>query len=108
METQDWDTAVSRAYFAVYHGVIEVMERRGGVPPRARWDHSQLRNEFRSRFTNRGFLFTTRNAIDLDRLYEERLIADYERGPLNQRRARNSVTAAGNLLSRVIEVLGDG
>jgi uncharacterized protein (UPF0332 family) len=83
----DWD--VSRAYYAAYHAAIAALEARAGLS-RRRWDHVQLQKEFRERFSKRGFLFDVRHSEGLERMYEVRLMADYERASLNSRQAAYS------------------
>ena len=95
-ETGDFETAVSRAYYAAYHSIAAVLEVRAQLR-RSRWDHVQVQNEFRARFTNRGFLFNSRDARTLVDLYEARIDADY-----TARSWRRS--AVGMLMSRAREL----
>jgi uncharacterized protein (UPF0332 family) len=104
LEAEDWETAVSRAYYAAYHSVIALVEIRAGVA-RTRWDHNQLRGAFRSRFGARGFLFTTRDAANFDKLYGHRLAADYEMDPIRRSIATASASTARDLITRIGEAL---
>lgn len=100
IEAEDWETAVSRAYYAAYHSVVALLEERAGMT-RTRWDHTQLRGAFRSHFGSRGFLFTKRDAGNLDKLNEDRLAADYARDPIRRSDAVASLQIARDLCTRI-------
>jgi len=105
-EADDFETAVSRAYYAAYHSVIAVLESRAGVS-RRRWDHSQLQAAFRREFGAKGFLFSIRDSGDFDKLYEDRLIADYERLEFRRAAAANALTIARGLTARIRRSVDD-
>lgn len=69
-EVSDYETAVSRAYYAAYHALIVMFERRIGVT-RPRWSHNFL--PYFGRFPE---LDDHRQSISY--LYEMRSKADYE------------------------------
>jgi uncharacterized protein (UPF0332 family) len=100
----DWETAVSRAYYAAYHSIVAVLEIRAQMH-RSRWDHTQLQNEFRARFTNRGFLFSSRDARSLLDLYEARIDADYTDLPHRRREIEDLLAKARGLWARAKEVM---
>jgi uncharacterized protein (UPF0332 family) len=104
LDAEDWETAVSTAYYAAYHSVIALVEARAGII-RRRWDHMQLRGAFRSNFGARGFLFTARDAANFDKLYERRLEADYESGPIRRPIATGSVENSRSLCTRIKRML---
>jgi uncharacterized protein (UPF0332 family) len=99
------ETAVSRAYYASYHAVVELIEVRAGVRRRS-WNHMQVQNDFRTLFGQRGFLFTIRDVSDLQQLYQARLTADYEQTPTRQRQSIDFVLRAKRLCNKIIEELG--
>jgi len=99
----DWETAVPRAYYAAYHSIAAVLEMRAGLR-RPRWDHTQLQNEFRSRFTSRGYLFSTRDARMLLDLYEARIDADYTPLPGRRKEVEDLIVKSQSLLTRAREV----
>jgi len=101
IEAGDWEAAVSRAYYAVYHAVIALIEMRAGVS-RRRWDHDVVRNDFREHFASRGFLFSVRDAAFMASLFEARLIADYESRTTTEREAQRLVGQAAELFRRVV------
>ena len=100
---EDWETAVSRAYYALYHAVIAVLEAKGGVS-HDRWDHVQVQHDFRIQFSNRGFLFNATDAQILERTYLERLHADYERLSATGRTARDVIGKARQLHDKVLRM----
>jgi uncharacterized protein (UPF0332 family) len=103
-DAQDWETAVSRAYYAVYHAAITVLEARGGLR-RRRWDHLQLQIDFRERFARRGYLFSIRQADELASMYEARLTADYGWQALSRGRVQIALERAHRFILAVIEVM---
>ena len=106
LEAGDFETAVSRAYYSAYHALIALLEAKGGIK-RRRWDHDQVRFEFRARFASRGYLFASRDAEDMDKLYENRLEADYGRAIFSARRVASSIERTRAFHNRVFEVIGD-
>lgn len=105
-DSEDWETAVSRAYYAVYHAVIALLEARAGIV-RRRWDHVQVQNDFRTHFTRRGYLFTVRQAGHFEELLEARLVADYEAERLRRGRAAELLRNAYALYERLLEEVKD-
>ena len=67
LESGDWETAVSRSYYAVYHAVICLLESKAGLH-RGTWHHNQVQTDFRAHFTNPGYLFNMRDAAMLSDL----------------------------------------
>jgi uncharacterized protein (UPF0332 family) len=100
LEAGDWEAAVSRAYYAVYHAVIALIESRAGVR-RRRWDHDVVQEDFRAQFSRRGFLFGARDASAFSGLLEDRLIADYDQKSTSRATAVNSVATAHDLVERI-------
>jgi uncharacterized protein (UPF0332 family) len=103
-ENEDWETVISRAYYSAYHATAAVLEARANEV-RTRWDHNTLRTSFRDRFARQGFLFTTRQAQDLDYLWEQRLVADYQRRRLRRGDAEKAVTLARALNRAITEII---
>jgi uncharacterized protein (UPF0332 family) len=103
-DTGLWETSVSRAYYALYHVVAAMLESRKGLS-RDRWTHQQLLNDFRQHFARPGFLFSVRDARDLNQLLEERLSADYERTHFERRRAEDSLKRAEQLYHKILGVI---
>jgi uncharacterized protein (UPF0332 family) len=104
-EVEDWETCVSRAYYAVYHAVIYLLEVRANLH-RRRWDHDQIQADFRSRFASRGFLFSRQDTIGFNKLREDRLKADYDPNS-NRQSAVRSLQTSRSLLARITEVTRD-
>jgi uncharacterized protein (UPF0332 family) len=103
-ESGDWETAVSRGYYALYHAVIALLEARAGVV-RRRWDHVQVQLDFRTHFARRGFLFTTRDAQYFEELYRARLAADYEAERVEARRATRHMNNVRELYEIIVRAV---
>jgi uncharacterized protein (UPF0332 family) len=102
LERSDYETAVSRAYYACYLSIVRLMESRAGIR-RPRWDHVQLQTEFRRSFASKSYLFSVRQARDLEELQASRLVADYENRQATTRQVEGLMTKARGLLSAVLE-----
>jgi uncharacterized protein (UPF0332 family) len=98
----DWETTASRAYYAACHAAIAALESSTGIR-RRRSDHLELQRQFRVRFAQRGYLFSVRHAEVLERLYEARLAADYEREALLGRRVQQMLENARRFYEDVVE-----
>ena len=101
---EDWETTISRAYYSVYHAAIALLDLKASQK-RDRWDHGELRTAFRDQFARRGFLFNTRQAQDFDFLWERRLVADYQRGPVRRQLAEQALTRSRGLNHSILEAL---
>ncbi|MPZ48566.1 MAG: HEPN domain-containing protein [Dehalococcoidia bacterium] len=105
--SEDWETTVSRAYYALYHAVIALLENKTTVR-RNRWEHVELHYLFRSQFAQRGFLFVVRDAEDFERLHRQRLAADYEQRGLSRRMTEDALRTANRLYAKIREVISNG
>jgi uncharacterized protein (UPF0332 family) len=106
LDADDLETAVSRAYYARFHATIALLEIKVNMQ-RGRWDHDQVRMQFRNRFANQSFVFTRRDADDMDKLYEQRLQADYRRPTLRRRETELSIQAASTFVRRAVQEVSD-
>ncbi len=97
---EDWETAVSRSYYAVYHLVVALLIANGVV--RTRWQHDTVINDFRQRFSGKGFLFSGRDGGTLGALLEGRLRADYTEQRWTSRTAGRHLAAARELYHRLL------
>jgi uncharacterized protein (UPF0332 family) len=101
-EISDYETAISRAYYACYHAIVRLLESRADIRC-PRWDHVQLQSEFRRNFSSKGYLFSVRAARDLEELQASRLMADYENRQSTPRQVEGLMARARVLLSAVVE-----
>ena len=102
-ERSDYETAISRMYYACYHATVRLLESRARLR-RPRWDHVQLQTEFRRNFASKSYLFSVRQARDLEELQAARLVADYENRQASTREVDALMARARALLSAVVEV----
>ncbi|MCL4534555.1 MAG: HEPN domain-containing protein [Bacteroidetes bacterium] len=105
-QREDWETSVSRSYYAVYHLVVALLTTRGQVR-RPRWDHDTLINDFRNQFGRRGFLFTSKDADTVAAMFEERLKVDYEQEAWTSRTVARRLNAAKDLFDRLLTAIGE-
>lgn len=99
-----WETAISRAYYGLFHLVSEVMAQNANRYEQ-RWNHRQLHNAFIDNFCKRGFLLSRQDGETYGLLREERLAADYGNPAFSQRRAARAMRRAEELHKKLSEVL---
>jgi uncharacterized protein (UPF0332 family) len=97
-----YETAVSRAYYSVYHLVAWALMEHRGID-RSRWDHFQIVNEFYNHFCKRGYLFSMADGRDLQQLLDSRLDADYANVDFNNRKTARLLERAGALANKIQE-----
>ncbi len=103
---REWDSCISRAYYACYHCVAAVIEAKIGFT-RRRWDHKPLLEDFRQYFSRKGFFFRPSDADDFDVLMALRFSADYDDSGLNNVKARDALEKAKELCDKIREVLSE-
>jgi hypothetical protein len=86
--------------------VAAVLEEETEVS-RQTWRSAQLLRDFQREFTRRGYLFSSRDAATLTRLWETRLAADYGREGLTERRALWCLQESEKLCSRLEKVINN-
>jgi hypothetical protein len=99
-DASDFETVVSRAYYAVYHAVVAMFEARLGIT-RPRWAHNFL--PYFSRVPDAADL-----RIDVSYLYEMRCRADYENAGLSPTDAERVLTIARAVVDKSSEVTSRG
>ena len=99
-EHGQYESAVSRAYYAAYHMVAWVLLERGNID-RERWDHIQLHKAFVESFCKKGFLFTAADGDLVKELQDERADADYQNVRFNQRRVERLIARTDALCAKI-------
>ena len=103
----DPESAASRAYYALYHMTILLL-RVVRARERDRWDHDQLLNTFLHEFCRLHFKFSRSDGEDWAYVLRTRFMANYDRDPLDTRRAQRAVERAARLVSKMrLEILRD-
>jgi len=98
-EAGDYETSVSRAYYAAYHAIIAAFEAKMEETPR-RWSHHLTRY-----FSRVPELDGTR--LTLHALYEQRIVADYESASFSRADADELLNQASGVISTATEVIRD-
>ena len=73
----EYDPAVSRAYYAMFHAEIAALLRLTDFRPR-RWDHDRVQAEFNRRLIHTRKVFSTALRFIHNDMIGRRHIADYE------------------------------
>jgi uncharacterized protein (UPF0332 family) len=98
LEVQDYETAVSRAYYAAYHAVVAIFESRLNLI-RPRWSHNFL-PYFERNAEVRDLRF------DVAYLYEMRAKADYEDAAFTADDVQRVLAAGRRVVDRAGEETG--
>lgn len=96
----DWETTASRAYYAAYHAIVDLLERKTDL--RIPRNHARLHNLLRAQALSA--LLDTEHIRDFGRLFQERQTADYEPDSLSRQRALDTLARARAIVTRVSEV----
>ena len=95
VETGAWGDAASRAYYAVFHAISAVLATRG----LSYSSHSQALGAFNREFVKTG-VFAPATTRQLQRLFEDRQIADYDwNRRLDEATARQDVADAAAVVA---------
>jgi uncharacterized protein (UPF0332 family) len=92
LEQQLFDSAVSRAYFAMFQAAICALETRG--IKRSEWTHKGVHSDFVQNFVRRRKVIAASFASALPTTMAIRHIADYRQPGVSQRQAERAVKLA--------------
>ena len=108
-------SALSRAYYAVYHLCVLLFEQHGLEPqhfaginkrPAQMWEHRIIKVEFFHQFVVKRKLFEWQRGVILRQLYSDRLRADYRpEAVISESYARGVFKSASDLFSDIRKVV---
>ncbi|MFQ6121223.1 MAG: HEPN domain-containing protein [Methanosarcinales archaeon] len=102
---KDYDSCVSRCYYAMFHASIAVLEKLGIV--QAKWSHTALRNTFGKEIVMERRMFSTEISGYLKETYDLRLLGDYKIEAISKIRANDALEMANEFLNKIKEVLNE-
>ncbi|MCL0095280.1 HEPN domain-containing protein [Dehalococcoidia bacterium] len=88
MRNGDYESCVSRSYYAAYHMVVILLASKANIR-RKRWDHNELHRAFGEQFCKKGWLFTREDGDLFRTLQLERFSTDYEVGRFSKKKERD-------------------
>ena len=106
LESGDSESAVSRAYYALYHITILLLRAVKGIE-RERWDHEQLHRAFLDQFCEVGYRFSRRDGRDWEYVKNSRIAADYHANPLSSIRGQRAIERARQLIEAMMQRIKD-
>ncbi len=96
-EAGDYDLAVSRAYYGMFHLAVAALKTKGGEYRR----HTRVLSAFREEFASEG-VFSSELHLAFDRAFTERNVSDYRyEQPVAQATARRVVADAARFVAEV-------
>jgi uncharacterized protein (UPF0332 family) len=99
LERRSLDSAVSRAYFAIFQMAVCALEKRG--VKRTEWTHKGVHSEFVQTFVRRRKIVPANFAGALPALMDLRHMADYRQPGISQRQAERAIRVAEEFLRTV-------
>jgi uncharacterized protein (UPF0332 family) len=105
LEERWYNSAVSRAYYAMFQAARAALASTGIVRPW--WSHGALQATFSTELVRRRKLYPPSFVHHLTDAMELRHTADYSDVQVPPRRATRLVGAAGQFVNRVKEVIGN-
>jgi uncharacterized protein (UPF0332 family) len=100
----EYDSAASRAYYAVFHAEIAALLKLTDFRP-ARWGHERVQAEFNSRLIRAQKVFSTALRGIHNDLLGHRRVADYEEERTMRAVAERSVRKAREMVLAIIRTL---
>lgn len=97
LEHRLFDSAVNRAYFAMFQAAIAALEAQG--TKRKEWTHKGVHSDFVHAFVRRRKVVPLGFANVLPTMMDLRHKADYEHPGVSQRQAKRAVQEAHNFIS---------
>ena len=101
-----WDSAVNRAYFALFQAAICALERRG--MRRREWTHKGVHSDFVQLFVRRRKLVPASFAGALPSVMQLRHIADYQQPGVSRPQAERAVRRAREFVTLLQREVFDG
>jgi len=101
-----WDSAVSRAYYALFQAAICALESRG--LRRREWTHKGVHSDFVQHFVRRRKLVPASFAGALPSVMQLRHIADYQQPGVSRRQAERAVRRAREVVTLLQREVFDG
>jgi len=101
-----YDSCVSRSYYAMFWAAIAALERAGHRVGQE-WSHGGLLNTFSKHLVHTRKLYPALYGRRLRESYKLRSMADYERVPLGQKKAKRALKWAHEFIRKVREVTND-
>jgi len=100
----EYDSAASRAYYAVFHAEIAALLKLTDFRP-ARWGHERVQAEFNRRLIRAQKVFSAELGSIHNDLFGRRLVADYEQERTTRAVAERSVRKAREMVLAITRTL---
>ncbi len=101
-----YDSAVSRAYYAMFRAAIVWLEQYGDV--RSSWNHGRLARILEQRMVHSNALLASEDVRELEDVYALRLIADYRDRRLSLQETQAVMERANRFMTRIEGVISRG
>ena len=103
MDHGRYDSAVSRAYYAMYRAAIALLEHYGDVRPG--WNHGRLEQALRRRMVSGRSLLHGRDVDELKGVYTLRITADYDDRQITAQEAQSCLADALRFITQIERIV---
>src|SRR5262249_38491390 len=94
-----YDSAVSRAYYAMFRAAIGLLEHYGDVRPG--WNHGRVERALLRNMVYRRALLQEDDIDELKETYVLRIVADYEDRDIGSHEAQARCSAASSFVAKI-------
>ena len=98
-----YDSAVSRAYYAMFRAAIALLEHYGDVRPG--WNHGRLEQALRREMVRERGPVHDGDVREFRSVYALRIIADYRNRHISSQEAQTSLDAASRFVAKIEGVI---
>ena len=105
LEHARYDSAVSRAYYAMFRAAIALLEHHGDVRPG--WNHGRLERALRRSMVSIRALLQDGEVDELKDTYALRIVADYEDREIGSHEAQARFSAASRFVVKIEGIISN-
>ena len=98
-----YDSAASRAYYAMFRAAIGLLEYYGDIRPG--WNHGRLEQVLRRRMVSGRSLLRSGDVDELKGVYALRITADYDDRPITAQEAQFCVANAPRFITQIERII---
>lgn len=102
LDHEDYDSCVSRCYYAMFHGTIAALESIGVF--QEKWSHGGVRNALGKEMVIERKMYSRKVGRYLEKVYTLRLRGDYKINAVDSEDANEALSMGTEFLTEVKEV----
>lgn len=96
-----YNNSANRCYYACFQAAISALLDRGLRPDSDQWSHTFVQGRFIGELINKRKLYNSAHRDTLPRVYDLRLLADYDDEPVTQTQAQRALRRNRELVTAI-------